>query len=162
MWSPEAEGRNLTKNTSLRIRCQPTPPKSVSGRWRNSVFGGLAAIFAELEFAGLRRHVFCRQKPKLRLTQIWAPYISPSQRNRTRKRRYRSAKHRFSPAKVSTPISTKSFWDSMWSLNRISSVLEYDNPLSTLPRKMDFAVMSRKVTFRNWQISESHCKCQTE
>ncbi len=39
--------------------------------------------------------VFCRQKPKLCLTQISAPYISPLQRNRTGKRRSRSAKHRF-------------------------------------------------------------------
>jgi hypothetical protein len=29
------------------------PPKSVSGRGRILVFGGSAAIFAELEFAGL-------------------------------------------------------------------------------------------------------------
>ncbi len=36
-----------------RVQRRPTPPKSVSGRGGNLVLGGLAAIFAELEFAGL-------------------------------------------------------------------------------------------------------------
>ncbi len=50
-------------------------------------------------------------KPDSNLTA----YVCPSPRNRSRKRRYISAKHRFSPANVSTPTSFKSFWDSIWS-----------------------------------------------
>jgi hypothetical protein len=48
-------GHSLTeKKYALRwIQHRPTPPKSVSGRGGNSVFGGFAAIFAKLEFAGL-------------------------------------------------------------------------------------------------------------
>jgi hypothetical protein len=37
---------------------RPAPPRSVSGRGGILVFSGLAAIFAELEFAGL----FIRQR----------------------------------------------------------------------------------------------------
>jgi hypothetical protein len=33
------------------------------------------------------------QKARLRLTLIWRPYVRPSLRNNTGKRRYRSAKH---------------------------------------------------------------------
>jgi hypothetical protein len=54
MWSPEAEGRSLIENTpfcgsSAGLR-RPNQLAAVGGIL---VFGGLAAIFAELEFTGL-------------------------------------------------------------------------------------------------------------
>jgi hypothetical protein len=68
--------------------------KSVSGCGRILVFGGLAAIFAELEFAGLlNQQPFFGQKNRLRLTLIWRPYVHQLLQNNTGKRRYRSAKH---------------------------------------------------------------------
>jgi hypothetical protein len=55
MCSPEAEGRSLTENTSFcglsAGLCRPNDLGAIGGIL---VFGGLAAIFTRLEFAGLR------------------------------------------------------------------------------------------------------------
>jgi hypothetical protein len=55
MWSPEAEGRSLIENTSFcRFSAGLRGPNRLAAVGGILVFGGLAAIFAELEFAGLR------------------------------------------------------------------------------------------------------------
>jgi hypothetical protein len=47
-----------------QIQRWPTPPKSVRGRGGILVFGGLAAIFAGLEFAGLlNQQCFAANRP---------------------------------------------------------------------------------------------------
>jgi hypothetical protein len=54
MWSPEAEGRSLIENTSFcgfSAGLRRSNQLAVIGGIL--VFGGLAAIFAELEFTGL-------------------------------------------------------------------------------------------------------------
>jgi hypothetical protein len=65
MWSPEAEGRSLIENTSF---CEFSPglrrPNHLAAVGRILVFGGLAAIFAGLEFAGLRHQApFAGKRP---------------------------------------------------------------------------------------------------
>jgi hypothetical protein len=54
MWSPGSRGTQPDGKYALRrIQRRPTPPKQLAAVAEILVFGGLAAIFAELEFAGL-------------------------------------------------------------------------------------------------------------
>jgi hypothetical protein len=68
------------ENTSFSEFSAGLHPAAVG---RISIFGGLAAIFVGLEFAGLLCHAFCRQKFRLRLTQICQLYFRPSPWNVT-------------------------------------------------------------------------------
>jgi hypothetical protein len=55
MWSPKARGRSLTENTSFcGFSAGLRRPNQLAAVGGILVFGGLAAIFAGLEFAGLR------------------------------------------------------------------------------------------------------------
>jgi hypothetical protein len=55
MWSPEAEGCSLKENTSFcGFSAGLRRPNRLAAVGGILVFGGLAAIFAGLEFAGLR------------------------------------------------------------------------------------------------------------
>jgi hypothetical protein len=55
MWSPEAEGRSLIENMSFcGFSASLRRPNHLAAVGGILVFGGLAAIFAGLEFAGLR------------------------------------------------------------------------------------------------------------
>jgi hypothetical protein len=55
MWSPEAEGRSLTENTSLcGFSAGLRHPNHLAAIGGILVFGRLATIFAGLEFAGLQ------------------------------------------------------------------------------------------------------------
>ncbi len=55
MWSPEAEGRSLIEHTSFcGFRAGLRRPNRLAAVGGILAFGGLAAIFAGLEFAGLR------------------------------------------------------------------------------------------------------------
>ncbi len=47
-------------------------------------------------------------------------------------------------------------------LTGISSFPEYGNPQSPFPHKMAYSTMLRKLTFQNWQTTESQCKCHSE
>jgi hypothetical protein len=59
MWSPEAEGRSLIENTSFcGFSTGLRRPNHLAAVGGILAFGGLAAIFAGLEFAGLR-HQAC-------------------------------------------------------------------------------------------------------
>jgi hypothetical protein len=54
MWSPEAEGRSLIENMSFcGFSAGLRRPNRFAAVGGILVFGGLAAIFAGLEFAGL-------------------------------------------------------------------------------------------------------------
>ncbi len=54
MWSPEAEGRSLTENPSFcGFSAGLRRPNQLAAAGGILVFSGLAAIFPELEFAGL-------------------------------------------------------------------------------------------------------------
>jgi hypothetical protein len=55
MWSPEAEGRSLIKNTSFcRFSAGLRGPNHLAAVGGILVSSGFATIFAELELAGLR------------------------------------------------------------------------------------------------------------
>ncbi len=59
MWSPEAEGRSLIENTSFcGFSAGLRRPNHLVADGGILVFGGFAAIFAGLQFAGLR-HQAC-------------------------------------------------------------------------------------------------------
>jgi hypothetical protein len=59
MWSPEADGRSLIENTSFcGFSAGLRHPNSLAAVGGILVFGGLAAIFTGLEFAG-HRHQAC-------------------------------------------------------------------------------------------------------
>jgi hypothetical protein len=63
MWSPEAEGRSLIENTSFcRFSADLRRPNHLAAVGGILVFGGLAAIFAGLEFAGLRHQAHFASK----------------------------------------------------------------------------------------------------
>jgi hypothetical protein len=65
MWSPEAEGRSLMENTYFcRFSASLCRPNQLAAFGGILVFGGLDALFAELEFAGLlNRQRFATKRP---------------------------------------------------------------------------------------------------
>jgi hypothetical protein len=65
MWSPESRGTEPDgKYVLQQIQRWLTPPKSVCVRDGILVFGGLAAIFTEPEFAGLlNQQRFAAKRP---------------------------------------------------------------------------------------------------
>jgi hypothetical protein len=57
-----------------QIQRRPTPPKSLSGHWRNSGFWRIGHHIRRTWIRWtLKPGTFCRQKPKLHLTQILTP-----------------------------------------------------------------------------------------
>jgi hypothetical protein len=65
MWSPEAKGRSLMENTSFYgFSAGLRRPNHLAAVGGILVFGGLAAIFAKLDFAGLlNRQRFAAKRP---------------------------------------------------------------------------------------------------
>jgi hypothetical protein len=127
MWSPKAEGHSLTKNTSFCGFSAGLHRKNyLVAVSRILVSGRMAAIFAELELCLTSTlGVICGQKPKLRLIQILPPYISPWLQNRTGKRQYISAKHRFWGRSLSENTPFGRFSAGLGHPNQLAVVAEF-------------------------------------
>ncbi len=85
MWFPGYVGHILMENTSFGS-FSTTPHRQDHSATVGGILnhGGLAAIFTELDFAGLLYfQVFFRRKSRLCFIPIWMPYVHPSLWNRT-------------------------------------------------------------------------------